>query len=40
MKNESCQTCKHRTGTRCDKNVIYIGLQDWCYNYKKKEVHA
>ena len=36
MKDDTCQTCKHRTGTRCKKNDEYTSLNDWCSAYRFK----
>ena len=34
---DSCQTCKHRTGTKCRKLDEYIETDDWCANFKKSK---
>jgi hypothetical protein len=31
----NCETCKWRTGTRCNKNKEYINLADWCASWSK-----
>jgi hypothetical protein len=35
---ESCQTCKYRTGTRCNKIEEYIDDEDWCGDYKSTKI--
>ena len=39
MKNQTCASCRYRTGTKCKKNKEYISLDDWCGFFKaeKKE---
>ena len=32
---ESCATCRFRTGSRCNKNHEYIEHDGWCSAYKK-----
>ena len=34
--NDTCETCKFRTGTRCDKLVKYIDTEDSCGFYKAR----
>ena len=34
---ESCQTCKYRTGTRCNQLEEYTDDEDWCSAYKQKK---
>lgn len=36
MKDESCKTCKHRTGSLCKKNEEHVEMMDWCSAYKFK----
>jgi hypothetical protein len=36
-KDESCQTCKYRTGTRCNQLEEYTDDEDWCSAYKQKK---
>jgi hypothetical protein len=37
LKDESCQTCKYRTGTRCNQLEEYTDDEDWCSAYKQKK---
>lgn len=37
IKNQSCENCKFRVGTRCDKNESYISLNEWCSAYSKNK---
>jgi len=36
MKDESCKTCKHRDGTKCNKNDEQVSMLDWCGSYRFK----
>lgn len=39
MKDDSCKTCKHRSGSVCQKTKETITDQDWCgwYRFKKAD---
>jgi len=36
-KTETCESCKHREGHRCNKFNEYIELEDWCYAYRRRK---
>jgi len=36
MKDETCKTCQHKSGSYCPKIKEAITDQDWCGNYRFK----
>ena len=35
---QACENCYLRMGSKCRKLKEYIGMSDWCHNWKKEEV--
>jgi len=35
---QSCQNCRSRIGTFCNKNKEYVTLLDWCSDWKLDKI--